>query len=47
LTACNNLAWLYEHGDGVAQDKAQARSLYLRACDGGIKYACDNLRLLP
>ncbi len=37
---CFKLGLSYEHGRGVAVDKARALSLYTKACDGAIATAC-------
>ena len=39
-TACYDLGLMYEAGAGVTQDRARARSLFQRACDGGLVDAC-------
>jgi TPR repeat protein len=46
MAGCNNLGWLYANGYGVAKDYAQARSLYQKACNGGIEQACTSLHNL-
>jgi hypothetical protein len=38
--ACGDLAYLYQRGEGVAQDAAMARRLYKQGCDGGYAQAC-------
>lgn len=42
----SSLGGLYERGEGVAQDKARARELYVMACDAGNLIGCDNLERL-
>ncbi len=41
--ACQLLASFYDHGEGVAQDKARAFALWQRACDGGDTTGCGNV----
>jgi len=38
---CNNLGWMYEHGEGVAQDKAKAVARYQKAYDGRVAMGCE------
>ncbi len=42
-TACSNLGFMYQNGEGVTRDLARAASLYQQACDGGNTLACYNL----
>jgi TPR repeat protein len=44
MGGCNNLGFLYYKGHGVSEDRAQARTLWTRACDGGVQNACTSLR---
>jgi len=44
--AMNNLAALYERGDGVAQDHAQAQKWFKMAADGGVTVAMTNLGII-
>ena len=40
-----NLALLYETGYyGVKEDRAEAFKWYKKACDGGLKKACEDLK---
>jgi len=41
--AQNDLGWLYEHGEGVAQDYAEAAKWYRLAAEQGDAYAQNNL----
>ena len=43
LLGCNDLAVLYDHGQGTARDPARAAALFQRACDSDIGLACLNL----
>jgi hypothetical protein len=43
LPSCVQLAELYDHGKGVAEDADRARELYARGCGGGLQQACDRL----
>ena len=42
-SGCTDLAYLYEHGLGVAKDTAHAAQLYQKACDGGDGGGCTDL----
>jgi len=44
--ACNDLAVLFQKGDGVTQNSAEALRLYDKACVGGFAMACSNLGTL-
>ena len=44
VPCCTNMAVLYEHGLGVAQDESKARNIYRSACFSGDSSACDNLK---
>jgi len=44
--SCFDLALLYVHGTGVAQDEAYAAELYQKSCDGAYVDGCYNLALL-
>ena len=44
MAGCVNLGYLYENGQGVAQDFA-VRDLYQKACDGDMD-GCGNLAAL-
>ena len=39
--ACANLATMYGRGEGLHRDEARARKLLTRACELGLKAACD------
>jgi hypothetical protein len=39
--ACAKLAFRYQRGVGVKQDNATALTLFRKACDGGLKKACE------
>ncbi|MEQ1930494.1 MAG: tetratricopeptide repeat protein [Parvularculaceae bacterium] len=41
--ACANLAVLYKHGRNVMRDYPKALTLFLRACEGGVNFACGNV----
>ena len=41
FSGCIKLAELTAVGDGVARDLSRASELYGRACDGGVKLACE------
>ncbi|MFN3197823.1 MAG: RnfABCDGE type electron transport complex subunit D [Bradymonadia bacterium] len=43
VTACHNLAVMYDTGQRVARDQAVAARLYQRACDAGDAVGCGNL----
>lgn len=43
LAECSALGDRYASGDGVSVDRARARDLYGRACDGGLAEACLTL----
>jgi TPR repeat protein len=47
MVGCSWLGRLYEIGLGGAQDYGQARTLFKKACDGGLKMACEELLKLP
>lgn len=38
--SCNNLAVMYDDGDGVISDKLRAKELYKKACDENNGDAC-------
>ena len=44
--SCYSLAMAYDHGEGVAQDKAKAVRLYQKACDRKDAQGCEALRKL-
>ncbi|PJK07490.1 hypothetical protein CO608_10090 [Lysobacteraceae bacterium NML08-0793] len=44
--ALTSLGGLYEHGEGVKQDKARARALYEQVCEAGQLIGCDKLENL-
>jgi hypothetical protein len=44
--AQNNIGWLYDHSEGVAQDYAQAMSWYRKAADQGHAEAQYNIGVL-
>ncbi len=43
---CNNLGYMYEIGDGVAQDQEKARDLYATSCDNDNVDGCAKLGFL-
>ena len=45
-TAIRNLGWMYNHGEGIAQDKAEAARLYRKAADLGNADAMYGLGLM-
>ena len=47
MQGCNDLGTIYQNGEGVTPDNAQARTWYQKACSGGDKDGCTNLRKLP
>lgn len=46
MNGCFNLGVDYLHGDGVAQDFTQARTVFQTACDGGYASACSSLGVM-
>jgi TPR repeat protein len=40
MQGCNNLGVMYESGEGVEKDAAQAVFFYRKACDGGHMLGC-------
>ena len=42
--ACGSLAYMVEHGQGLAKDRERAKALYRKACVAGMPLACDKLR---
>ncbi len=47
---CANLAIFYKNGDsevGITKDLSKASALYKKACDLGLKEACEELKKLP
>ncbi len=47
LVGCYHLAFLYSKGKGgLEQDKSQAKQLFYRSCNGGIKEACKHYKTL-
>jgi hypothetical protein len=42
---CVNLGAMYEHGEGVAQNKYKASSLYAQACRAKEALGCSNMAL--
>ena len=42
--SCSSLGLLYNHGDGVAQDRTRAVALLLKACRLGMPKACGWLK---
>lgn len=46
LSACVQLGKMYQFGQGVGPDNAQALALYRTACDGGDLAGCDSLGLM-
>jgi TPR repeat protein len=45
-SACNNLGYLVERGEGVEQDLSRATALYERACRGDDRMGCTNFGLM-
>lgn len=43
LLACTNLAVLHKHGRGTSRDYPRALTLFVRACEGGVNFACGNV----
>lgn len=41
--ACLSLGNMYEHGDGVREDKHEAVALYTQACRLGESHGCGNM----
>lgn len=41
--AQHNLGVMYEHGQGVEQNKEEAKKWYQRACENGNEEACATL----
>ena len=46
MKACYNLGLLYANGEAIKQDKPKAIGLFKKACEGGIKEACENYEIL-
>ena len=46
VEACYNLGLLYAKGEGITQNKPKAIKLFKKACEGGIKEACDDYNAL-
>jgi hypothetical protein len=42
---CLNLGSMYEHGEGVAQNKYEASTLYAQACRAHEALGCSNMAL--
>ena len=45
-SACYNLGWMYDDGEGVTKDLSRAAALYEQSCTGGYARGCFNLGLL-
>jgi hypothetical protein len=45
-TGCYDLGVIYEKGNGVGKDNAQAVSFYKKACDAGFAQSCTSLKRL-
>jgi TPR repeat protein len=43
VIACANLAVLYKHGRAVARNYPKALTYFVRACEGGLNFACGNV----
>ena len=46
INGCYNLAVLYDHGDGVKQNKTKAIELYKKACETGDEEGCTSYKIL-
>ena len=46
MLGCNNLGFMYAHGNGVKINEQKAAELYKKSCDGGNMHGCYNLGLI-
>ncbi len=43
MAGCMKLGGIYANGQAVTKDLSKAAQLYRKACDGGNKWACEQL----
>ncbi len=44
--SCHNVGYSYSIGQGIKQDKQEAKVFYKKACEGGFANSCNNLGIL-